>query len=214
MPRTQGEIPFPKRLVNIINKSLWALEKNDLTERSRFYESALNKGLNEQGYQFTMQGDKPRIRTLNKSQWNRLSESDKRQVLNMYESALEAKTRTVSGIKETESKWTRTYMENNAEMFADVPEGATRAQRRAIEQANVAKAKKHSDYWRQFWADKKEHFSYDKEAWDLFTQNFDIDAMIENGISSDRMLDMYRHVKAGRYDRVPKKYRGDNNYLI
>lgn len=214
MARTQGEIPFPKRLVNILNKSLWSLEKNDLTDKSRFYESALNKGLAEQGYQFSLKGDKPRVRTLNKSQWNKLDNKEKRKVLNMYESALEAQTRTVSGVKESEAKWVNTYMENNADMFQDVPEGATKAQRRAIEQANLARANKHKDYWRQFWADKKEHFSYDKEAWDLFTQNFDIDAMIEAGISNDRMVELYRHVKASRYDKVPVKYRGEHNYLI
>lgn len=195
---------YPEKLAKTLFNRLARLETSGLSDESPFYKQAEDYSLKDKYYNFKLGKNGAEVRPITKTQWKSLTKDEQRKTIDMYEGALKAKTSTVSGTKKARENWIDTYMDNNPELFEnDTKKGARR------------RAEEHADFFKNFWETKKDHFAYDPEAWQAFMQNYDINAMVENNISPDRLVEFFNIAKDPRSHkhRIPTMYKGSKNYL-
>lgn len=205
-------IPYPAKLAKNLNQRLYRLERRGLTDQSPFYEQAEEYGLKERNYQWKLTGKGVTVRVLNATQWKKLTPEQQKEALKMWQGGMQAKTSTASGIKQAQKAWTETYQRHNPKLFEDETRARSEAERQAIIARNEAKAEQHKQFFENFWATMKDHFEYDKETWDKMMQNYDINAMVESGISPQRLKELFYIVKSPQSKhKMPKKYFGTRN---
>ena len=205
-------IAYPAKLAKNLNQRLYRLERRGVTDMSPFYLQAEQFSLQDKFYQFTMRNGAPTVRVLNKTQWNKLTPEEQKQLLKMYQGAMQAKTSTVSGIKASEKAWTHTYMRHNPKLFKDETTAKSERERERIIAENERRAQQHRDFFATFWETMKDHFQYDQATWQKMMKNFDIQAMVDANISPSRLREIYNMVKNPQSKhKIPKKYFGTKN---
>lgn len=212
MARKSKSIPYPAKLAKDLNQRLYRLERKGVTDLSPFYMQAEQFSLQERFYQFSMKGGKPTVRVFNRTQWSKLTPAEQRKILKLYEGGMQAKTSTITGIKSSEREWLETYKRHNPKLFKDETQAKTEKERARIMLENERKAQQHRDFFANFWAQMKDHFQYDQQTWQKMMKNFDIQAMVDSGMSPSRLREIYNMVKNPQSKhKVPKKYWGTRN---
>lgn len=200
-------IPYPTKLAKNLNQRLYRLETRGLIEDSPFYQQSEDLALKGKYYNWTLRNGTPTVRVFTPTQWAQLAPSEQKKLLEMYQGAMQAKTSTASGIKASKRDWLKTYMLHNPKLFEDENEPGL-PKREALARAirNMQKAEQHKQFFQNFWAQMKDHFQYDSDTWSNMMQNYDIDAMIESGMTPNRLLEIYRLIKRkGKKDITPKE---------
>lgn len=212
MARKAKAIEYPGKLIKNLNQRLYRLETRGLTEESPFYMQAEDLALKERYYNWSLKKNGPTVRAITKTQWMKLTPAQQQAFLKMYQGGMSAKTSTASGIKQMQKKWTETYIRHNIRLFETPTEDMSIKDIEELQRKNMEKAEKHKEFFQNFWANTKDHFAYDPETWSEMMQNFDIDAMIDAGISPSRLRDIFNMVKnPDSKHKIPKKYWGKNN---
>lgn len=215
MTKKIKNIPYPGKLIKNLNQRLYRLETRGVTEQSQYYLEAEELALKEKYYNWNLRQTGPTVRAINRTQWNKLTTKEQKQYLEMYQGAMQAKTSTYTGIKESQKQWTETYMRHNPKLFEDEERARTQKEREDIIKRNMQKAEQHKEFFQNFWAQMKDHFAYDPETWQRMMNNFDINAMVESGISASRLRDIFNMVKNPQSKhKIPKKYFGQNNKVF
>ena len=201
-------IAYPKKLIKNLNQRLYRLETRGLIEDSPFYQESEDLALKGKYYNWTLRNGTPTVRAFTPTQWKELTPAEQKKILKMYEGAMQAKTSTASGIRESKKAWLKTYIQHNPKLFEDANEPGL-PKREALARAirNMQKAERHKEFFQNFWAQMKDHFNYDPETWSYMIQNYNIDAMVESGITPERLREIYRMVKNPQSKhKIPKKY--------
>ena len=215
MKKKTTNIPYPAKLVKNLNQRLYRLETRGVTEQSPYYLEAEEYGLKEKFYNWRLTKNGPSVRAVTSYQWKKMTPKEQKATLQMYQGAMSAKTSTYTGIKEMQKQWTETYQRHNPKLFEDETRVRTQKERDEILRRNQEKAEQHKEFFQNFWSQMKDHFAYDPETWQRMMQNFDINAMVESGISASRLRDIFNMVKNPQSKhKIPKKYFGSHNKTL
>lgn len=144
---------------------------------------------------------KTKIRFLNKTQFEALPEEAKKEFIAIVRGSLKAPTSTKRGIIATEKKAQENFMSKYDWALQRVPESEREEMARRMREG-----------MNQFFADKKDHFVYDKRTWDLLLNNYDMYGFfVENRETHSAtweniFLKSYEYALSNQWSKIPKKY--------
>ena len=191
--RPTKKYPYPKADVKVINERFRKIEKVwGLTDDSNEYKLALKYATSyskSKGKIYDQQklNTTDALRLLNESDYNKLSEKDKKYFNEVVKNILTSSTSTKQGIEAKYEKAYQTFMGNYGDKYPDLTK------------------EEYKQFFKTFRdmvnADKKGQFDYN-----TLVQSLEfID--IGEALRSDQLEQAMKYVATNRFHKIPKKYR-------
>lgn len=210
---------YPAPKVKLLNERMRKLESVYTTPsgksyaesgKSYFYTQARNayigggdisKFYNPKTTSVNLKTGKSKIRFLTQKQFEALPETAQQEFNKMIAHAVNAPTTTKSGILLTEKKAQEAFKNRYYDQMKFIPESEQdEAVTRMRESIN------------QFFADKKDHFVYNKDTWDLLASNFDFEKFFVSNRDRNEttweniFLQAFNYAANHEWTKIPKRY--------